>query len=540
MIVVLALPMQARLMTPPHPSTAPQPATVDVVVVGGGTAGLSAALVLARSRRSVTVVDAGEQRNAPAAHMHNYLGREGTPPLELARIGREEVESYGATVLHGRVTSAEAVPDGQAPRFAVTLDDGTRLVARRVVLATGVVDDLPDVPGLAERWGTDVLHCPYCHGWEVRDQRVGVLLTTPMGLHQAGLFGQLTDDLVVLTHDVALDHGQREPLYSRRQRVVDGVVETVLVEDDRLVGVRLADGSTVELDALAVQSFPRARTDVADLLGVPTTPLAMHGTTLAVGLDADANGATPVPGVVAVGNAVAPMATVAAAASSGVQAGAFVNAGLVEEDTQSAVERAREAMREPDVWQERYGSASAVWSGRVNPQVPAKAEGLPTGTALDVGCGEGGDVIWLAQHGWEVTGMDFAAAGVERARQHAEEAGVADHTSFRVADVRTWEPGDERWDLVTAHYVHLPPEPMLDVVRRLASAVAPGGTLLVVGHHPGDVPAGVKARDDLFVPEALLPALDDGWDARTEVVERTHTGMGAHTVRDSILVATRR
>lgn len=512
---------------------------VDVVVVGGGAAGLSTALVLARSRRSVVVVDAGEQRNAPADHMHNYLGREGTPPLELARLGREEVESYGATVVAGRVVDAEALP-GDVPTFAVTLDDGSRFLARRVVLATGVVDELPDVPGLAARWGKDVLHCPYCHGWEVRDQRVGVLLTSPMGLHQAGLFGQLTDALTVLAHDVELGHGEREPLRARGQATVEGRVAEVLVDDDRLVGVRLADGTTVELDALAVQTFPRARTEVADLLGVPTRPLEMHGTTLAVGLEADANGATPVAGVVAVGNAAAPMATVAAAVASGVQAGAFLNAGLVEEDTQAAVERSRAEMREPEAWEERYGSPSAVWSGRVNPQVPAKAEALEPGRAIDVGCGEGGDVIWLAQHGWEVTGMDFSPAGLERARQHAHDAGVGERTSFRVGDVRTWEPGDERWDLVTAHYLHLPPEPMLDVVRRLASAVAPGGTLLVVGHHPGDVPAGVRARDDLFEPEALLPALDETWDARAEVVERTHTGMGAHVVRDSILVATRR
>ncbi|KQP83702.1 bifunctional NAD(P)/FAD-dependent oxidoreductase/class I SAM-dependent methyltransferase [Aeromicrobium sp. Leaf291] len=516
----------------------PDTTAVDVVVVGGGAAGLSTALVLARSRRSVVVVDAGEQRNAPADHMHNYLGREGTPPLELARIGREEVESYGATVVRGRVTGAEELP-GAAPSFAIAVDDGSRFVARRVVLATGVVDELPDVPGLAERWGRDVLHCPYCHGWEVRDQRVGVLLTSPLGLHQAGLFGQLTDELTVLANGVALDHGQREPLRAKGHRVVDDVVAEVLVTDDRLSGVRLADGTVVELDAIAVASFPRARTDVADLLGVPTVPVEMNGTPMAVGLEVDATGATPVPGVLAVGNAAAPMATVIGSAAAGMQTGAFLNAQLVAEDTDAAVEAARAAMREPEAWEERYGEAAPVWSGRVNPQVPVKASELTPGRAIDVGCGEGADVIWLAQHGWDVTGMDFSPTGLDRARQHAEEAGVAQRTSFRVGDIRTWEPGDERWDLVTAHYVHLPPEPMLDVVRRLSAAVAPGGTLLVVGHHPGDVPAGIRDRDDLFVPEALLPALGDGWDARTEVVERTHTGMGAHTVRDSILVATR-
>lgn len=524
-------------MTEQHAASTP----VDVVVVGGGAAGLSTALVLARSRRSVVLVDAGEQRNAPAEHLHNYLGREGLPPLELARLGRAEVESYGATVVRGTVVSASAAP-GDAPRFDVALADGTAYRARRVVLATGVVDELPDVPGLAARWGRDVLHCPYCHGWEVRDQRVGVLLTSDAGLHQVGLFGQLTDRLTVLANGVALDHGQREPLRATGRPLVEAPVAEVLVRDDRLSGVRLDDGTEVELDAVVVASFPRARTDVSDLLGVATAPLEMGGRTMAVALQADPmSGATSVPGVHAVGNAAKPMATLVAAAADGVQVGAFVNAQLVAEDTDDAVERARAAMREPEAWEERYGDAAPVWSGRVNPQVPAKAGTLTPGRALDVGCGEGGDVIWLAQHGWETTGMDFSPAGLDRARAHAEEAGVGDRTSFRVGDVRTWEPGDERWDLVVAHYLHLPPEPMLDVVRRLASAVAPGGTLLVVGHHPDDVPAGVRPRDDLFLPESLLPALDDTtWDARIEIVERTHTGMGAHTVRDSVLVATRR
>ena len=535
--------MLVKTATTPHAGPMDEnstPEQVDVVVVGGGAAGLSTALVLARSRRSVVVVDAGEQRNAPAAHVHNYLGRESTPPLELVRTGRAEVESYGARVVEGRVVGAEALP-GDDPSFAVTLDDGTRLVARRVVLATGVVDELPDVAGLAERWGRDVLHCPYCHGWEVRDQRVGVLVTGPGGLHHAGLFGQLTDDLTLLAHGSSLDHAAREPLAARGVRVVDDVVTEVLVEDDRLVGVRTASGEVVALDALVVASFPRARTDVADLLGVPTAPLEMEGVEIARSLQADAMGATPVPGVLAVGNAAQPMATVIGAAAAGTQTGAMVNAQLVAEDTARAVGDARAAMREPAAWEERYGTPDRVWSGRVNPQLPARVPSLTPGRALDVGCGEGGDVVWLAQQGWEVTGMDFSQAGLDHAREHAEEAGVGDRTSFRVGDARTFDPGDERWDLVTAHYLHLPPEPMLDVVRRLASAVAPGGTLLVVGHHPDDVPQGMRPRDDLFVPESLVPALDDAWDVSTDVVERTHTGMGHDTVvRDSVLVAVRR
>ena len=135
----------------------------DVVVVGGGAAGLNGALALARSRRSVLVVDAGDPRNAPAGHVHNFLSRDGTPPSELYAAGRAEVRRYGGLVEAGRVTALAR--DGE--RFGVRI--GARasqrtVTARRLLVATGVRDVLPDVPGLAARWGIDVLHCPYCHG----------------------------------------------------------------------------------------------------------------------------------------------------------------------------------------------------------------------------------------------------------------------------------------------------------------------------------------------------------------------------------------
>ena len=156
----------------------------DVVVVGGGAAGLSGALALGRSLRSVLVIDAGEPRNAPADHAHNYLGREGINPRELLEVGRAEVASYGVEVLADRVVGLS----GEVDDFLVTTAGGRRVRGRRVLVTGGVVDELPDVPGLAERWGVDVLHCPYCHGWEVRDRAIAVLATTPMASHQALLF----------------------------------------------------------------------------------------------------------------------------------------------------------------------------------------------------------------------------------------------------------------------------------------------------------------------------------------------------------------
>jgi thioredoxin reductase len=142
----------------------------DVVVIGGGPAGLNGALMLARSRRAVLVVDAGEPRNSPAEGVHGLLGHDGIPPAELLERGRAEVSRYGGQVAAGQVTRAARNKDG----FIVELADDRSIRARRLLVTTGLVDELPDLPGVKERWGPDVLHCPYCHGWEVRDKAIGV------------------------------------------------------------------------------------------------------------------------------------------------------------------------------------------------------------------------------------------------------------------------------------------------------------------------------------------------------------------------------
>lgn len=212
------------------------------------------------------------------------------------------------------------------------------------------------------------------------------------------------------------------------------------------------------------------------------------------------------------------------------------------------------AFREPAAWDERYAS-ERVWSGNVNPQLPEVVRDLTPGTAVDVGCGEGGDVIWLAARGWRATGVDFSPVGLDRAAGHARDAGVAEQCEWLVGDVRDWTPG-RTWDLVTAHYLHLPTAEMIAAVRRLAAAVAPGGTLLVVGHHPEDVhshghghgeghgeghgsgrPPG--ARPDLFFAADLVEALDPArWHISAATHARTGTGLGVDVViRDEILQA---
>lgn len=209
-------------------------ATYDVVVVGGGAAGLSAGLVLGRSRRRVLVVDAGEPRNAPAAHMQGYLSRDGMPPAEFLAEGRRELAAYDVDVADGRVTAV--LPDG-AGEFDVTLAGGRSVHARRIVVATGLVDELPELPGVAERWGRDVLHCPYCHGWEVRDQAFGVIASEVAGIHQALLVTQWSKDVTLFLHTVReLPDEDWAKLSAAGVTVVEGEVAGLQIEGDRLVG----------------------------------------------------------------------------------------------------------------------------------------------------------------------------------------------------------------------------------------------------------------------------------------------------------------
>ncbi|WP_092800764.1 NAD(P)/FAD-dependent oxidoreductase [Klenkia marina] len=300
----------------------------DVVVIGGGPAGLSGAKALARSLRSVVVVDDDRPRNAPADGAHNVLGNEGIPPRELLAAGRRELESYGGRVQPGRVVDARPVDDG----FEVQLADGGTLTARRLLLAGGGVDELPDVAGLAERWGRDVLHCPYCHGYEVRGRAIGVLATSPMSVHQALMFSQLSPDVVLFAHGVELTADDRGTLAARGVRVVEGTVTGVEVTDDRLSGVRLADGEVVPREAVVVASFVRARTDHLAGLGLPVEELRMGDLVLGTKVAADGAGRTPVPGVWAAGNAVEPMAQVVGAMTAGLLAGAQINMDLITED----------------------------------------------------------------------------------------------------------------------------------------------------------------------------------------------------------------
>ena len=305
----------------------------DVIVIGGGAAGLSAALVLSRARRDVLVVDAEQPRNAQAAHMHGFLSRDGLPPSELLAHGRTEVEGYGGRIVTGRVVDI-AVPEHGTP-LQVVLEDGGRHRARRLLVTTGLRDALPPVPGLQERFGRDVLHCPYCHGYEVRDRRLAVIGAAAGSLHQVQLVRQWASDVVFFPGDMVLTADQRERLVARAIGVVDGEVTGVVIEDDVLIGVEVDGATVVRRDAVFVA--PRF---------VPSSELLVR-----LGCEVDEQGwvvhdggRTTVPSVWMAGNVANPRAQVITAAGEGSAAAIALHADLVEEDVRDAVTRFRLGM----------------------------------------------------------------------------------------------------------------------------------------------------------------------------------------------------
>jgi thioredoxin reductase len=285
----------------------------DVVVVGGGAAGLNAALVLGRARRRVAVVDAGAPRNAPAAHMQGFLSRDGMSPADLLAAGRAEVAGYGVDFVEDQVDAIEA-------GFVVRLARGRELTARRILVGTGVHDELPEIPGVRERWGRDLLHCPYCHGWEVRDQPLGILGTLPGSVQHAQLVRQWSDDVAFFVHSYDLTADEEAQLEARGVQIVRGEVARLVVDDDRLTGVELTDGRMIPRTAVFIRpgNVPHA-----------------DGLLTGLGCEVDEAGFASVG---AAGNVVDPRAQVITAAGAGSAAAIAINADLVQEDVERAVE----------------------------------------------------------------------------------------------------------------------------------------------------------------------------------------------------------
>src|SRR5450755_762693 len=510
----------------------------DVAVIGGGAAGLAGAVALLRSRRSVLLVDAGDPRNAPAGHVHNFLTRDGTAPEALYSAGRAEVQSYGGQILHGDVDTLER--DGDLFRIQVR---GRKMTARRVLLATGARDELPDITGLAERWGLDVLHCPYCHGWEVRDQHIGVLASGPLAVHQALMFRQLSAQVTLLQHTGPPPAPeQQEQFAALGIPIVTGSVTQVDSAAGGLTGIRLADGSRVKLDALVVAPVCRARAELLAPFGVLPSEVRLDGHLLGTQVESDPTGSTTEPGIWVAGNVTNIQAQVVSSAAAGLTAAAAISNDLITDDTEHAVQtyRVRRAIQDP--WDQRYASMEQMWSGQPNTALVSETRGLRPGRALDVGCGEGADALWLAEHGWDVTALDVSRVALDRAADRAERAGVQLRWLHAGLVEAALPPAS--FDLVSAQYPALLRTEKHEAELALLSAVAPGGVLLVV-HHPAPGKEQAHAHgfnpDDYVSPADVAARLDGR--GRIEVDEirprNVTTGAGSDHTQDIVTRARR-
>jgi thioredoxin reductase len=298
----------------------------DCIVVGAGPAGLNAALVLGRARRRVVVLDNAEPRNYATHEMHGVLGHDGLDPADLRARGREELANYGVEVLSAEVQGAEVL----GGRVRLSTADGAH-VTRTVLLATGMLDQLPDIPGFTGVWGTSAHTCPYCDGFEHRDERLALLASGTRGEHLAVLLRQWSADVVLFTNG---PHGLTVDELARTQALGIPMIQTPIValegdDDGRLRRIRLDNGDTVDRDALFFYIGWRLRNDIARTLGCQ---LREDGS-----IAVDSQQATTVDGVYAAGNCADPRALVPTAAGSGVTAAVAINVRLSLEDADRAV-----------------------------------------------------------------------------------------------------------------------------------------------------------------------------------------------------------
>jgi thioredoxin reductase (NADPH) len=310
----------------------------DVVVIGGSLAGLQAALTLGRACRRVVVIDDGNPRNAPAEHVHNFLGQHGPTPADLLGAGRAALSDYDVTLEHDRVVRIEHAPAGG--RLHVTSQDGRVRRTRAVVLATGLVDELPDVPGVHELWGRDVAACPHCHGWEVRGEPLAQLSLRGLpqrGVERALLLSRWSSDVVLLTDGDELDAAQCERLQAAGVEIHTQRVRRLVHHDARLDSIEFADGTRLARRAVFVVTRQRQQTDLAQQLGCRHKGAG----TAAGAVDTDAAGRTSVPGVWASGTTTAPALLAIGAAGHASTVAVAIHNDLLEQDIATVTAQSR-------------------------------------------------------------------------------------------------------------------------------------------------------------------------------------------------------
>ncbi|GIH16463.1 NAD(P)/FAD-dependent oxidoreductase [Rugosimonospora africana] len=306
----------------------------DVVIVGGSVAGLQAALTLGRARRRVVVIDDGRPRNGPAHHVHNFLGQPSVTPADLLESGRRMLAPYDVTLVDDRVENIR-VEDAGTPRFEATTRRGERWSGRSVVLATGLTDELPDVPGVARGWGDRVVACPHCHGWEVRDQplaQLGMRGLPARGVARALLLSRWSADVVLFTDGDDLDREDRIRLEAAGVRVDTGRVDRVEAGTHG-VDVVQAGGRRTGYRALFVVTRQHQQSDLAARLGCQ---LVADGARAGAAM-ADPDGRTSVPGVWAAGTTAFPALLAIGAAGHASTVATAVHAALIDDDIAAAM-----------------------------------------------------------------------------------------------------------------------------------------------------------------------------------------------------------
>lgn len=281
----------------------------DVIIVGGSFAGLAAAMQLGRARRKVAVLDTGLNRNRYAQSAHNILGHDGTPPGDLLAVARAQVNRYPTVEL---VNAKALAISGEPDSFLVTTGDEQSLSGRRIILSYGIVDEFPSIPGFAESWGKTVIHCPFCHGYEVAGTRWGLVYSSPMSLHAPALYANWTDQITLFLDGQEIIEEERNKLVKRGVRIIDARLATIHQTQGRVSAVSTVDGTTVPLDALYAHPRNRPSADLHARLGLETkdTPT---GTMVVV----DDMQATSRPGIYAAGDLAMAMHSVTFATNSG-------------------------------------------------------------------------------------------------------------------------------------------------------------------------------------------------------------------------------
>ncbi|AKS33574.1 bifunctional NAD(P)/FAD-dependent oxidoreductase/class I SAM-dependent methyltransferase [Mycolicibacterium goodii] len=511
----------------------------DCIVVGAGAAGLSAALVLGRARRRVLLVDAGEQSNKPAHGIGGLLGSDGRPPADLYAAGHAELAAYPSVqVRRGEVTSGKR-------GFALDLADGSHEHARTVLLASGMNYLPPDISGLEQFWGRSVFHCPFCHGWEMRDTPLAVVARSDRAVHSALLLSAWSDDIVVLTDGPdGLDQEQAEKLAAAGISVNTAPIARFVGRDGELTAVEFTDGTRLPRRGAMVATTLHQRSPLAAQLGAIGAPTPLSGDAVVV----DALGRTTVPGLFAAGDLTGNLPQVATAIAAGSQTAAAVVQHLLAADVGLPTPPwPTEGLSPGEYWERHYGERDQIWSGHVNPQLEKIAADLPAGHALDLGCGEGGDAVWLAEHGWQVTAVDVSNTALSRAAAEAERRGVADRIAFERHDLSETFP-DGEFDLVSAQFLHSTVR--LERPRILATAaraIRPGGHLVIVDHGKMPPNATRVPHDHPFPgPEEVLAGLElpaAEWErVRVEAVHREATGPDGAPMPmvDNVMVLRRR